>query len=65
MVTRAAGVEVAIRDRSGRLVQRLGHFTLAAPRRLVLSWDGRRLEPGTYVAVVRADGETALERFRI
>lgn len=65
LVTRGAGVEVAIRDARGRLVQRLGHFTVAGRRPLVLAWDGRRLPAGAYAVVVRTQGKTIRTPFRL
>jgi hypothetical protein len=56
VVTRAGGVEVAIRDADGRLVQRLGHFTVAARQRLILSWRGAEAPSGS-VAVVTVGGD--------
>jgi hypothetical protein len=62
VVSGAAGVSAEVRDPGGRVVRRLGHFTVAARQRLVLAWDGRddagrRLPAGRYLAVVTADGE--------
>jgi hypothetical protein len=54
-VSRAAAIEVDIRARDGRLVQRLGHFTTAGRQRLILSWRGADVPRGA-VAVGRADG---------
>ena len=54
VVSAAAGVSVEVHDTSGRVVRRLGHFTVAGGQRLVLAWDGRLLPPGRYVAVVRS-----------
>jgi hypothetical protein len=65
----AVGVSVEVRDRKGRTVRHLGHFTVSASQRLLLSWDarndaGRRLPAGSYVAVVTAKGELGSERFQ-
>ena len=64
-VSRPGALEVAIRDSGGRLVRRLGHFSVPGSRRLILAWDGRALPAGKYVAVVRAGDETARARFRM
>lgn len=65
VVTRAGGVEVAIRSLDGELRRSLGHYTVSARQRLVLAWDGRSLPAGTYVAVVHAGGEIERTRFRL
>lgn len=57
LVTRATGVEVTIADGRGRLVSRLGHFTVPGRKRLILTWDGERAPTGS-VAVIRAAGRT-------
>jgi hypothetical protein len=61
-ISAPAGVSAEVRDPGGRVVRRLGHFTVPARQRLVLAWDGRdnagrRLAAGRYLAVVIADGE--------
>jgi hypothetical protein len=55
-VTRAVGVEVVVVDRRGTLARRLGHFTVAGGKKLILTWDGRGVPAGSTV-VVRANGE--------
>ena len=57
LVNRAAGIEVVVRDPDGALVRRLGHFTVPARKRLILTWDGSDA-PGGSVAVVKAAGQT-------
>ena len=52
-----AGVNVEVRDETGRTVHSLGHFTVPGRQRLILSWDGSSLPPGTYFATVTVDGE--------
>jgi hypothetical protein len=65
VVSRAGGVEVAIRSLDGLLLRNLGHYTVGGRQRLVLAWDGGSLPPGTYVAAVRTRGETVSKRFRL
>jgi hypothetical protein len=62
VVSVSAGVSVDVRDASGTVVRRLGHFTVPARQRLVLTWNGRDdagkpLRAGRYVAVVSANGK--------
>jgi FlgD Ig-like domain len=69
-VVASAGVSVEVRDASGTVVRRLGHFTVPARQRLVFTWDGRDdagqpLPAGRYVAVVSASGARVAARFAI
>lgn len=64
-VTGPAGVEVTIRQASGRVVRRLGHFTVPVRQRLVLAWDGRGLPAGKYAAVIAARGVTSRAPFEV
>ena len=74
VVSAPADVTAEVHDPRGRVVRRLGHFTVPARQRLLLAWDGRdgagrRLPAGRYGAVVTAEGElgraVADSRFRI
>ena len=64
ILAKPAQANVLLYDPSGRRVARLTHGLFAAGEHQV-SWDGSRLEPGTYSLVLESGGSVEVERLVI